>query len=65
MGCGTAHHLQALSGYADQLTGIDPLPDTIEYARKKCYIKAGNVCLRVGGFEDLNNMDMEDFGLDR
>ncbi|MGM0366270.1 MAG: class I SAM-dependent methyltransferase [Actinomycetota bacterium] len=62
IGCGTAHHLQALSGHLKQLAGIDPLPETIAYGAKEV-AAAENIELKVGGFEDLNNLDIGKFGL--
>ena len=62
IGCGTGHHLQALSGYVDKLVGLDPLKDTIEYAQNKV-VTAKNVTLKVAGFEDLGHMDLPEFDL--
>ncbi len=62
IGCGTAHHLQALSPFIARLTGIDPLAQTIAYGKKKV-ATADNIVLKVGGFEDLNHLDLGQFDL--
>ncbi len=62
IGCGTAHHLQALSPYLKQLVGIDPLPETIAYGAREV-VTAENVKLKVGGFEDMGNMDIGQFDM--
>ncbi len=62
IGCGTAHHLQALSPYVEELVGIDPLKDTIAYGAKNV-ATAPNVDLRVAGFENLENLDIGSFDL--
>jgi len=62
IGCGTARHLQALSPYVKHLVGIDPLAEAIAYGAREV-ATAQNIELKVGGFEDLNNLDLGKFDL--
>lgn len=62
IGCGTAHHAQFFSNYADKVTAIDPSEEMIDYARKNI-VKSKNVILKKGGFENLNRLVPEKFDM--
>ncbi|MCL4377076.1 MAG: methyltransferase domain-containing protein [Actinobacteria bacterium] len=55
IGCGTGHHVQFFSSYAEKITAIDPSEEMLAYAKENI-IKAKNIELFNGGFEDIGRL---------
>ncbi len=62
IGCGTGHHAQMLSEFAQKITAVDPAAESIEYAKKNV-ITADNINIFVAGFEDLTSKIKGQFDL--
>ncbi len=62
VGCGTGHHAQLFSEYADKVIAIDPSKESIDYAEKNI-IKSDNVTLINEGFEGLDKIPSGNFNL--
>lgn len=62
IGCGTGHHAQLFSKYAEEVIAIDPDGGMIDFAKKNV-IKSNKVVLLKKGFEDLDNLPYEEFGI--
>jgi len=62
IGCGTGHHAELFSGYAEKVIATDPSGESIDYAGKNV-VKASNVALMKEGFEGLDKIPYECFDL--
>ena len=62
IGCGTGHHAQLFSKYAEEVIAIDPAGEMLEYAKKNV-IDSKKVVLLEKGFEDLDSLPYKEFDL--
>ncbi len=62
IGCGTGHHAQLFSKYAEEVIAIDPAGDMLDYAKKNI-IKSPKVVLIKKGFEGLDGLAYKEFDL--
>lgn len=62
IGCGTGHHAQLFSEYAEKVVAIDPSGEAIEFAGEKV-VKSPGVILLKEGFEGLDKIPGGPFDL--
>ncbi len=62
IGCGTGHHAQLFSKYAEEVIAIDPAGEMLEYAKKNV-IDSKKIVLLEKGFEDLDSLPYKKFDL--
>lgn len=62
IGCGTGHHAQLFSKYAEEIIAIDPDGEMIDYAKKNV-IDSDKVKLLKKGFEDLDDLPYKEFDI--
>ena len=60
IGCGTGHHAQLFSKYAEEIIAIDPAGEMLAYAKKNV-ISSRKVILLEKGFEDLDGLPYKEF----
>ena len=62
IGCGTGHHAQYFSGYAEKIIAMDPSKEMLNYAKENV-IKAKNIDLFNGGFKDIGLLPTQKFDI--
>lgn len=62
IGCGTGHHAQLFSNYAQKIVAVDVSEEAIEYAGKNV-VKSPNVTLLKAGFNELDKIKHKYFDL--
>jgi len=62
VGCGTGHHAQMLSEFVDEVVGVDPSEEMIEYAGRNI-VSSDNVKLLIGSFTNIGTVVKKKFDL--